>query len=171
MNRSRLGFAVTTTVAYLATIPAANWLVRHYPAVPVAPGLLAPAGVYMVGIALVLRDAARELAGRGVVLAAMAAGVLLSYFVAGAQFATASAAAFALSEALDFAVYEWLRKRGFTAALVASNAVGLVADSLLFLWLAFHSLTYLPGQLLGKAWMTALAVLLIAATRWRRAAA
>jgi hypothetical protein len=35
-----------------------------------------------------------------------------------------------------------------------------------FLWLAGFGLTYLPGQILGKAWMTALAVGLVAL--WRR---
>jgi uncharacterized PurR-regulated membrane protein YhhQ (DUF165 family) len=171
MTRSRLGFAVATTAAYLATIPTANWLVQHHQHAWIAPHLTAPAGVYMVGIALVLRDWARELAGRGIVIAAVALGIGLSYQLADAKFATASAAAFALSETLDFVVYEKLRERNLTLALAGSNAVGLVADSLLFLWLAFHSLAYLPGQLLGKAWMTALAVLLIAATRRRGAVA
>lgn len=167
MTSTRLAAAGFVTAAYLATIPTANWLVQHYPAVPVAPGLVAPAGVYLVGIALVLRDWARELAGRAVVLLAMLVGIGLSYQLAGAQFATASAAAFALSEFADFFVYEGLRRRGLTVALVASNMVGLVADSLLFLWLAFHSLAYLNGQLVGKAWMTALAVAVL--TGWHRA--
>ncbi|CAM5739264.1 VUT family protein [Streptomyces hirsutus] len=42
--------------------------------------------------------------------------------------------------------------------MLASNAVGLLADSLLFLQLAFDSLDYLPGQILGKTWMTLAAV-------------
>jgi hypothetical protein len=52
--------------------------------------------------------------------------------------------------------------------VAASNAVGLAADSLIFLWLAFGSLAFLPGQLLGKAWMTLAAVAVIAAYRSRR---
>ncbi|MBQ1164378.1 hypothetical protein KBZ21_41025, partial [Streptomyces sp. A73] len=40
--------AASLLAAYIATIPAANWLVDHYGAVPVGPGLLAPAGVYAV---------------------------------------------------------------------------------------------------------------------------
>jgi len=41
----------------------------------------------------------------------------------------------------------------------------------LFLWLAFGGLTFLPGQLVGKAWMTVAAVALLAAVRrWRRGA-
>lgn len=159
--------APITLAAYIATIPTANWAVQHYGAVPVGFGQLAPAGVYLVGAALVLRDLAREAAGRTVVFVAIAAGTVLSYLLADPALAIASAAAFAVAEALDMAVYEPLRKRGLLTAMVASNAVGLLADSLLFLWLAFGSLQFLSGQLLGKTWMTALAVLAI--TAWRRA--
>ncbi|MCX4417283.1 hypothetical protein OOK43_33160 [[Kitasatospora] papulosa] len=59
---------------------------------------------------------------------------------------------------MDFAVYEPLRQRGLLLAMLASNAVGLLVDSLLFLQLAFDSLDYLPGQILGKTWMTLAAV-------------
>ena len=59
---------------------------------------------------------------------------------------------------LDFAVYTPLRKRNWLGAVAASNVVGLAADSVIFLWLAFDSLQYLPGQVVGKAWMTLLAI-------------
>jgi len=42
--------------------------------------------------------------------------------------------------------------------VLASSVVGLVADSVLFLWLAFGSLDYLAGQILGKLWMVLLAL-------------
>jgi uncharacterized PurR-regulated membrane protein YhhQ (DUF165 family) len=67
-------------------------------------------------------------------------------------------------------VYEPLRKRGLLTAMAASNAVGLLADSLIFLWLAFGSLEFLPGQLLGKAWMTVAAVAVITVLQRRRQA-
>jgi len=164
--------SVTTAVLlmYLATVPAANLAVTHYGPVPVGLGLAAPAGVYVVGLALVLRDAARERAGRVAVLIAVVAGAAMSYFLADPALATASAGAFAVGEGMDFVAYEPLRKRGLVVAMAASNAVGLLADSLLFLWLAFGSLEYLPGQMLGKAWMTAAAVILIVAWRQRRRA-
>jgi len=44
------------------------------------------------------------------------------------------------------------------AAQVALSVVGLIADSLLFLWLAFGSLEFLEGQILGKLWMVLLAL-------------
>jgi len=159
---------IATLVAYVATIPAANLAVTHFGAVPVGFGYVAPAGVYMVGLALVLRDLARESAGRGAVLAAIAVGTLLSYFLADPALAGASAAAFAVAETMDFVVYEPLRKRGLLVAMLASNAVGLLADSLLFLKLAFGSFDYLPGQILGKAWMTFAAVAVLALVRRRK---
>lgn len=156
---------IATLVAYVATIPAANLAVAHFGAIPVGLGYVAPAGVYMVGLALVLRDLARESAGRGAVLAAIAVGTLLSYFLADPALAGASAAAFAVAETMDFVVYEPLRRRGLLVAMLASNAVGLLADSLLFLKLAFGSFDYLPGQILGKAWMTFAAVAVLALVR------
>jgi uncharacterized PurR-regulated membrane protein YhhQ (DUF165 family) len=77
--------------------------------------------------------------------------------------------AFLLSELADFAVYTPLRRRTWLGAVAASNTVGLVIDSALFLWLAFGSLEFLAGQVVGKAWMTALAVVLMALWRRRRA--
>ncbi|SES04119.1 VUT family protein [Streptomyces qinglanensis] len=160
--------ASVALTAYVATIPAANMLVTHVGAVPVGFGYAAPAGVYMVGLALVLRDLAREAAGRAAILAAIATGAVLSWLLATPELAIASTAAFALSETLDYAVYEPLRRRGLLVAMAASNAVGLLADSVVFLWLAFGSLAFLPGQLVGKAWMTAAAITVIFAWRARR---
>lgn len=167
MNIRKILAAPGLLAAYIATIPAANWLVDHYGAVPVGPGLVAPAGVYAVGVALVLRDLAREAAGRTAVLAAIAVGAVLSWWLADPALAVASTAAFAVAETMDFAVYEPLRKRGLLVAMLASNVVGLLADSLIFLKLAFGSFDYLPGQLLGKAWMTLAAVTAIALLRRR----
>lgn len=45
---------IATLVAYVATIPAANLAVTQFGAVPVGFGYAAPAGVYMVGLALVV---------------------------------------------------------------------------------------------------------------------
>jgi uncharacterized PurR-regulated membrane protein YhhQ (DUF165 family) len=162
---------IATLVAYIATIPAANLAVTHIGAVPTGFGYPAPAGVYIAGLALVLRDLAREVAGRRAVLIAIAVGTVLSYFLADPGLAIASAAAFAVAETLDFVVYEPLRRRGLLIAMLASNAIGLLADSLLFLKLAFDSYTYLPGQILGKTWMTLAAVAVLALLRKRKSGA
>ncbi|MYU20779.1 VUT family protein [Streptomyces sp. SID8352] len=158
----------TALTAYIATIPAANLAVTHFGVVPVGLGYTAPAGVYAVGLALVLRDVAREAAGRAAVLAAIVVGAGMSWWLADPALAVASTAAFVLAETMDFAVYEPLRRRGLLVAMLASNAVGLAADSLIFLRLAFGSLEYLPGQLLGKTWMTLAAVAVIAVISRRR---
>ena len=78
-----------------------------------------------------------------------------------------TAAAFLLSEAADFAVYTPLARRRLVLAVVASSLVGLVVDSLIFLWLAFGSLDFLVGQIVGKAWMVLLSIPLVAYLRRR----
>jgi hypothetical protein len=70
----------------------------------------------------------------------------------------ASASAFLLSEFTDFAVYTPLQKRRLITAVVASSVVGLIVDSFVFLYLAFGSLDYLLGQVVGKSWMVVLAI-------------
>ena len=70
----------------------------------------------------------------------------------------ASAAAFLLSELADLAVFTPLVRRGLIVAVVASSVVGLVVDSVVFLWLAFGSLEFLLGQIVGKAWMVLLSL-------------
>ncbi|GAA2487918.1 hypothetical protein GCM10010406_25100 [Streptomyces thermolineatus] len=159
---------IATLIVYIATIPAANLAVTHIGAAPVGLGYTAPAGVYLVGLALVLRDLARETAGRRAVLVAIVIGTALSYVLADPGLALASAIAFAVAETMDFAVYEPLRRRGLLTAMLASNAIGLLADSLIFLKLAFGSLAYLPGQILGKTWMTLAAVAVLALLRRTR---
>ena len=58
--------------AFALTIPAANWLIGNAGTtcipngpclIPVAPGLMAPSGVLMIGLALVLRDVVHERLG------------------------------------------------------------------------------------------------------------
>lgn len=156
---------------YVGTIVAANWAISRYGMVPVGFGLAAPAGVYFAGLAFGLRDATQELAGKPATLAAVAVGAAVSYLVASPQLAAASALAFGLSELADWSVYQPLRDRSRAVAVAASNTVGLLVDSALFLWVAFGSLQYLPGQVVGKTWMTLLAVAVTAFARGRRRAA
>jgi queuosine precursor transporter len=158
-------------LAFLAlfalTIPAANWLIGHVgtvcqPAgvclIPVAPGLMAPSGVIMAGAALVLRDLVQRRLGVAASSLAILAGAMLSALLAPPALVIASAAAFLLSEFADLAVYTPLARRGLIIAVVASGVVGLVVDSVVFLWLAFGSLEFLLGQIVGKAWMVLFSV-------------
>ena len=50
-------------------------------------------------------------------------------------------------------------------AVLASSVVGLIADSVLFLWLAFGSLDFLAGQVVGKLWGVLISIPLITAVR------
>jgi uncharacterized PurR-regulated membrane protein YhhQ (DUF165 family) len=79
----------------------------------------------------------------------------------------ASATAFLLSELADLAVYTPLARRRLVAAVIASSCAGLVVDSIVFLWLAFGSLDFLAGQVVGKAWMVLLSIPLVAWLRRR----
>src|SRR5262245_15015811 len=149
---------------YIGTIFAANWAIASFGLVPVGFGLLAPAGVYFAGLAFTFRDLTQEHLGRGWTFGAILAGAGLSALVSPA-FALASGAAFLLSETADLVVYTPLRRRHWLGAVTLSNTVGLVVDSVLFLTLAFGSLAFLPGQLVGKAWMTLLAVVVLWVSR------
>lgn len=162
--------------AFLGCIPAANWLIGNVGTVcipqgpcliPVAPGMMAPSGVLMIGVALALRDALHEALGRWMVLACILAGAALSLAVSPPDLASASAAAFLLSELADFAVYDRLRRRGLALAVAASGVAGAVADSLLFSWLAFGAATWAPGLILAKLYASAAYALWLAAAARR----
>jgi uncharacterized PurR-regulated membrane protein YhhQ (DUF165 family) len=166
----------TFLVLFCLTIPAANWMIGNVGTVcladgpcvlPVAPGIMAPSGVLMVGAALVLRDLVQRRLGAAFGLGAIAVGAAISWALAPAALVIASTAAFLLSEFADFAVYTPLSRRRLVLAVLASSVVGIVVDSLTFLWLAFGSLEFLEGQVLGKLWMVLIAMPLIAYLRRR----
>jgi uncharacterized PurR-regulated membrane protein YhhQ (DUF165 family) len=160
--------------AYAATIPAANWMIGNFGAVcvpngpcliPVAPGLMAPSGVLMIGAALVLRDAVHQMLGVRWAIAAVIAGIAMSFAVAPPALAIASAAAFALSELADLFVYARLRARSLWGAVMLSGMVGAAIDSAAFLLIAFGSLEFMSGQLVGKLWATLLVAAIMFARR------
>lgn len=155
---------VASMLAFVATVYAANWAITRYGIVSVGFGLMAPAGVFFAGLAFVLRDTTHRTLGRPAVVAAIAAGALLSWIVADGRIAIASAIAFLVSELADWAVYEPLHERTFIGGVVASNIVGAVVDSLIFLSIAFGSLMFIDGQIVGKLWVTlaAMPVLIVA---------
>lgn len=159
MVNGRLVVPAVLFVAFVATVVLANWLVNEAGIVHVGLGYQAPAGVFVVGVAFSLRDALQERAGKIAVIAAIGLGAALSFGLEDLRaIALASAAAFAVSETLDFAIYTLLRRRSWLAAATASNAIGLIVDSVIFLTLAFGSLEFLEGQIFAKAYMTALAI-------------
>jgi hypothetical protein len=162
---------------FCGCIPLANWLIGNVGTVcvpdggpcliPVAPGLLAPSGVLMVGLALVLRDMVQRRLGLGWAGAAVLAGAALSALLAPPALVLASAAAFLVGEAADLAVYTPLQRRGLVLAVALSGVAGLVLDSLVFLLLAFGGLDFLAGQVAGKLWMVLASLPMVAWLRRR----
>lgn len=156
-------------VAFLATIPAANWLIVQYGVIPVGFGLMAPAGVLMVGASFVLRDLLHKEEGPKAVIAAILCGAILSSLVAPPELVFASVTAFLFSELADMGVYQPMLRRGMVQAMLLSSMVGSIVDSAIFLWLAFGDLQYLAGQILGKFEMVLIGVMLYSMIRgWRR---
>jgi uncharacterized PurR-regulated membrane protein YhhQ (DUF165 family) len=160
----KFGFAAV--IAYVATIFAANWSIATFGIVPVGFGFVAPAAVYFVGLAFPLRDVIQRTLGRRWSVVAILVGTALSYVVS-PQFAIASGVTFLISETCDMLVYTPLAKR-FTFAVAASSVTALVVDSILFLTLAFGSLAFLPGQIVGKTWVALVAVVVIKAAQVAR---
>lgn len=161
----------TAIIAFSLTIPAANWLIGNLGTtcipdgpclIPVGFGLMAPSGVILIGLALVLRDAVHELAGWRASIAAILAGGILSLIFSPPALAIASASAFVVAELADLSVYAPLRKRGRPLAVAASGLAGAAIDSALFVWLAFGSLEFSAGNTLAKIYASAaVAVILI----------
>jgi queuosine precursor transporter len=176
VERRRLGEGFLFLILFGFTIPAANWLIGHAGTacvpdgpcvIPVAPGIMAPSGVTIIGFALVLRDLVQRRLGLGIAAAAIVAGAALSALIAPPSLVIASAVAFFMSELTDLAVYTPLARRRLVAAVIASSIAGLVVDSVVFLWLAFGSLEFLEGQIIGKAWMVLLSTPFVAWLRRR----
>lgn len=183
MKRATL--ALAAALGFLISIVAANWAIHHLgtpPPVPAAPhtikvgfGYTAPSGVAFVAISLILRDLLQWALGRtagqapakwqvGVMLSVIAAGALLSFTVADAGLAAGSAAAFGLSELADFGLFTWIAPR-WALGVLAGGLAGAVIDSVVFLWIAFGALDFLPGQILGKTYGIAAAAVVIAGRR------
>jgi hypothetical protein len=175
MTREKIE-GIVALVAFGATIPIANWMIGNVGTVcisngpcliPVAPSITAPSGVLMVGLALVLRDLVQRRLGALWSLAAIIAGTIVSALVSPPSLILASATAFFLSELADFTIYTPLQERRLILAVLASSCVGLIVDSIIFLYLAFGSLDYFAGQVIGKTWMVLFSIPLLVWIRKR----
>jgi uncharacterized PurR-regulated membrane protein YhhQ (DUF165 family) len=160
--------AVAAFGCYIAAIVLANTLTAHYGLVPVGFGLVATAGTYAAGFALLARDVVQETGGVWIVLVGIAIGGALSWWFATPQLAVASVVAFTLAELADLAVYTPLRRKGFTLAAFASNVVGAIVDTYVFLHIAGFPITHqvVAGQLVCKLlWATVLPLAVIMGVR------
>ena len=155
-------------IAFLATVPAANWMIGHVGTechgpvclIPVWPGIMAPSGVLMIGAALVLRDVIHKQLGAKWTLGSIIVGASISALISPA-IAIASGVAFLLSELADMAVYAPLYERHKISAVLLSGVAGSIVDSLLFLWIAFGSIQFIEGQIIGKLMMSCAAALVL----------
>ncbi len=172
-SRHRLGLAAGA--GFIASIVLANYLTTRYGFIPVGFGLTAAAGTIAAGLALGLRDLVQDALGRVAVLVVIAVGAAVSFLVADPFIAVASALAVLVSEVADLAVYTPLRgrvrvgQRRWVVAVLASNAVGAVVDTAVFLAVAFGWAAVIPGmagQLVGKGWAT-LAVIAVGMALYR----
>ena len=156
--------------AFVATVYLANWTLETYGIWDLPVLGHTPSGVLWAGLAFGIRDALRERARdnwRAWVLGAIAVGTALSYWLGDAitvpggrvSIAAASGIAFGLSELADALVYERFRRSTWWLAVVASNVVAAIADSVLFVWLAFGDpFDALAGNVIGK-WLMILPAL------------
>ncbi len=149
-------------VLFIGSVFLANYLVNHVGVartpggvylIPVWPGVMAPSGVLAIGLGFTFRDLVQRRLGWRYTIPGIVIGASLSAFLS-PGLAVASGSAFLLSETFDLLVYTPLQKRNFIAAVVLSNIVGLIIDSAVFLLLAFGSLRFIEGQVIGKTWMT-----------------
>ena len=160
---------IAAALGFIATILAANYVTTEYGMVPVGFGLVATAGTYFAGLAFILRDAVQDTAGRVWVAVLILAGAGLSFAISAPAIALASGVAFLLSEAADFAIYTPLRKRGYIRAATASNLVGSVVDTVIFLTIAGFPLRQaFAGQLVGKMAVTGVVIIAVALVRFVR---
>lgn len=154
---------VPALAIFVGSILAANWLTTQYGFIPVGFGYMSTAGTFAAGFTLAARDLLHDLIGRWRVVAIILACGVLSFALADPMIAIASAVAFTVAELADLAVYSPIRTRSrlgdkrWATAVIASNLVGAVLDTAIFLGIAFGAAAILPalaGQLVGKAWAT-----------------
>jgi uncharacterized PurR-regulated membrane protein YhhQ (DUF165 family) len=154
---------VVCWLALVGCAPAANWLIQNWGTVcvpngpcliPVGFGLVAPSGVLLIGLAFALRDVVHDRLGAAWSGAAIVAGALASLPFTPPALAFASGLSFVLSESVDLGIYAALRDRFPALAVLASGLAGALVDSVAFGWIAFGTVTWTAGLLLGKAYAT-----------------
>lgn len=120
-------------IFYVLLILTINMAFVYTPLIPLPGGDMWPPLSLAVGFVFVVRDYAQQRVGHHV-LWAMLFGCALSWFLASPGLAVASAAAFAVGELADWAVYTFTKKP-FSQRILLSSLLGTPLDSLVFLGL------------------------------------
>lgn len=122
-----------TVLLYVALIAGVNWAFAIIPPLELPGGDLWSPVALIVGFVFVVRDFAQRRVGHNI-LWAMLAGIVISWWMASPQLALASAAAFAVGELADWALYTFTKKP-FSQRVLISSCLGAPLDSLVFLTL------------------------------------
>lgn len=119
------------TYVYVVLIPLVNWSFANVPSYPVLGGEWNPM-VIPTGLILVVRDLAQREIGHTIFLPLLV-GVAISFFMAPPEIALASAAAFAISETIDWFIFT-VTKKPLSGRIMLSCAASAPVDSLVFLF-------------------------------------
>ncbi|WP_206214312.1 VUT family protein [Desulfovibrio sp. ZJ369] len=125
--------AMFSLITYMALIVGVNCAFAVTPPITLPNGDLWPPVSLIVGFVFVVRDFAQRRVGHHV-LWAMLAGCVASWYMASPELALASAAAFAVGELADWALFTFTRK-SFSRRILISSLLGAPLDSLVFLLL------------------------------------
>lgn len=169
VNRGAIAVA-----AFVSTVAVANVMTATLGLVELPGGAMTSAGTFAAGLALIARDAVQDFAGRKAVAGSILLGAAISTLGAPMMIAIASAAAFAISELLDWAVYSPLARKGRARAVLMSSLAAAPMDTVIFLSLASFPLTTesITGQTVAKVTLAAIAAGVIRAVlRHRKRAA
>jgi hypothetical protein len=164
--RSSTEFRPTSTVAGIAwalamaaVVALSNWLVQY----PLNAWLTW--GAFSYPLAYLVADVCNRCHGprpaRAIALCGFAVGFALSLWLANLQIALASGTAFLVSQLLDVAVFNRLRRAAWWKAPLWGSVAASVVDTAIFFSLAFHGtdVAWLPlaaGDLAVKFFMAAL---------------
>lgn len=116
---------------YVLLIPLVNWSFAHVPTVAMPDGGAWSPMAIVTGLILVVRDVAQREVGHAIALP-WAIGIAVSFLMAPPEIALASAAAFAISEFIDWFIFT-VTKRPLSKRILWSCAASAPVDSLVFL--------------------------------------
>lgn len=118
---------------YIGLIGLVNWVYVVAPLVELDNGDIWSTADILVGFVFVARDFAQRRVGHHILWGTLV-GSILSWWLATPQIAIASAAAFAVGEMGDWAIFTFA-KRSFAQRILLSSLLGAPLDSLVFLTL------------------------------------
>lgn len=146
-------------IGYMLSIVLANFTVAYFGLVTWFGWLTFPAGAIFIGLCFSLRDfVQREFGHRDVwwfmiastVITAILGPILSHLPIPLWKVALASSVAFIVSEAIDWAVYYFLKK-DIIWRICVSNLFSVPIDSILFVGIAFGSFSFLAPPVWGQS--------------------